>query len=163
MNKTRHLTYITMLAALAIVINLFESAFIPPIQFGIRFGLANIIALITIKMFTVKDMVVVNAMRVTIGNLLKGMIFGSPFWISFFGVVFSSLAIIVCHKMKSSMIFTSIMSAIFHSFGQVVMVMFFYNQANIIALLPVLVISSIGTGVLTGLVAAQVLKRIRIR
>lgn len=161
MNKTKKMVTLMMFSALAIIINLFESAFIPPIQFGIRFGLANIMALITIKMFGIKEMLVVNTLRVTIGNLLKGVIFGSPFWISFSGVVFSSIAIIVFHKLKTSLLFTSIMSAIFHSFGQVVMVMILYNQVNIIALLPILVISSVATGVLTGLIARESLKRIR--
>lgn len=161
MSKTKKMVTLMMFSALAIIINLFESAFIPPIQFGIRFGLANIMALITIKMFGIKEMLVVNTLRVTIGNLLKGVIFGSPFWISFSGVAFSSIAIIVFHKLKTSLLFTSIMSAIFHSFGQVVMVMILYNQVNIIALLPILVISSVATGVLTGLIARESLKRIR--
>ena len=161
MSKTKKMVTLMMFSALAIIINLFESAFIPPIQFGIRFGLANIMALITIKMFGIKEMLVVNTLRVTIGNLLKGLIFGSPFWISFSGVAFSSIAIIVFHKLKTSLLFTSIMSAIFHSFGQVVMVMILYNQVNIIALLPILVISSVATGVLTGLIARESLKRIR--
>lgn len=151
-----------MFAALAIVINLFESMFIPPVQFGIRFGLANIMALITIKLYGIKEMLIVNGFRLTIGNLLKGIIFGSPFWISFSGIFFSSIAIIVLHKLKSSLLFTSVISAIFHSFGQVLMVMFFYNQANVIALLPILIISSIGTGVLTGVVASESLKRIKV-
>ena len=161
MSKTKKMVTLMMFSALAIIINLFESAFIPPIQFGIRFGLANIMALITIKMFGIKEMLVVNTLRATIGNLLKGVIFGSPFWISFSGVAFSSIAIIVFHKLKTSLLFTSIMSAIFHSFGQVVMVMILYNQVNIIALLPILVISSVATGVLTGLIARESLKRIR--
>ena len=74
MSKTKKMVTLMMFSALAIIINLFESAFIPPIQFGIRFGLANIMALITIKMFGIKEMLVVNTLRVTIGNLLKGVI-----------------------------------------------------------------------------------------
>ena len=91
MNKTRRLTYVTMLSALSIVINLFESMFIPPIQFGIRFGLANIIALITIELFGVKEVLIVNTMRIVIGSLLRGVIFGSPFWISFGGYYYRQL------------------------------------------------------------------------
>lgn len=160
MNKTKNMVTLMMLSALAIVINLFESAFIPPIQFGIRFGLANIVALITIKLYGSKEMIIVNSLRVTIGNLLKGMIFGSPFWISFSGVTLSTIAIIVCDRLKTSILFTSIVSAIFHSLGQVIMVMFFYNQAGVVSLFPVLALTSIGTGILTGFVTKGVLKRI---
>ena len=54
MNKTKKLTYVTMLIALAIVINVAENAFLPELPLGIRFGLANIIALIAINLFSYK-------------------------------------------------------------------------------------------------------------
>ena len=161
LTKTQKLTYVTMLSALAIVINLIESYFIPPIQFGIRFGLANIIALITVEIFSVKEMFIVNAMRVVIGSLLRGVIFGTTFFISFGGVLLSTLTIAVLHKLHSSVWFMSMMSAIAHSLGQVFVVMFIYKQSGVIALFPLLAISSIATGVLTGFIAIECIKRFR--
>ena len=108
MTKTKRLSYVTMLSALSIVINLFESWFIPPVQFGIRFGLANIISLITIELFGIKELLIVNIMRILIGSLLRGIIFGSPFWISFGGILLSTIIIIILHKLKTSLSFTSI-------------------------------------------------------
>lgn len=160
-NKNKRLAYVTMLSALSIVINLFESWFIPPIQFGIRFGLANIISLVTINLFGVKELLIVNAMRVIIGSLLRGVIFGSPFWISAGGVILSTIAIIIAHKLKTSHIFMSILSALAHSLGQVIVVMGLYNQAGVIALFPILAISSVATGCLTGFVSRECLKRIK--
>lgn len=158
-SKVRRLTYVTMLSALAIVINLIESYFIPPIQFGIRFGLANIIALITIEILGTKEMIIVNAMRVTIGSLLRGVIFGTTFFISFGGVLLSTIIIVIMHKIKASLWFTSMMSAIFHSLGQVLVVMFIYRQEAVIAILPLLAVSSIATGILTGFIANECVKR----
>ena len=77
-NKTRRIVYLTLLSAMAITINILESTYIPALPYGIRFGLANIIALITVELFGVKEMLIVNMMRVVIGNLLRGLIFG--FW-----------------------------------------------------------------------------------
>lgn len=162
MNKTKKISYVAILSALAIVINLFESAFIPPIQFGIRFGLANIIALIAIELFSYKELIFVNGMRVTIGSLLRGMIFGSQFWISFTGVVLSTIVIMICHRFKTSLLFMSVMSAIAHTLGQVLMVMTLYSQVMIVSLFPLLAISSIATGILTGVVARECLRRVRI-
>ena len=158
-SKVRRLTYVTMLSALAIVINLVESYFIPPIQFGIRFGLANIIALITIEILGTKEMIIVNAMRVTIGSLLRGVIFGTTFFLSFGGVLLSTIIIVIMHKIKASLWFTSMMSAIFHSLGQVLVVMFIYRQEAVIAILPLLAVSSIATGILTGFIANECVKR----
>lgn len=162
MNNTKKISYVAILSALAIVINLFESAFIPPIQFGIRFGLANIIALITIELFGYKELIFVNGMRVTIGSLLRGMIFGTQFWISFMGVVLSTIVIMICHRFKTSLLFMSVMSAIAHTLGQVLMVMVLYSQVMIASLFPLLAISSVATGILTGFVAKECLRRVRV-
>ena len=95
MNKTRHFVYLTLLSAMAIVLNMVESVYIGALAFGIRVGLANIIALVTIRFLGVQDMIIVNLMRVIIGNLLRGLLFGSTFWISLGGVVLSSLVLIL--------------------------------------------------------------------
>ena len=153
-NQTKRLTYITMLSAMAIIINIFESVYLPIFPFGIRFGLANIIALVTIELFDAKAMISVNLMRVVIGNLLRGMLFGQTFWISLSGVVLSSIVLILCKKLlKLPLMSTSMLSAIGHSTGQVLMVMLFYKQAGMAAVLPYLFISAIPTGLLTGFTA----------
>ncbi len=160
-NRTRHFVYLTLLSAMAITLNLIESIYIGPIFLTLRIGLANIIALITIRILGVRDMIIVNVMRVMIGNLLRGMIFGSTFWIALGGVVLSSLTLIIMDRMKSSLMFTSIMSSIAHSLGQVLVVMMFYNQPAFAAILPYMLLGSIPMGFLTGYTAKLVLDRIR--
>ena len=160
-SSTKKFVYVTLLAAMAISINVLESTFIPAMPFGIRFGLANIIALITIEMFGVKEMLIVNTMRVVIGSLLRGTIFGSTFWISLTGVFISSLVIIICKKLlKLPIISTSMLSAIGHSVGQVLMVSFIYTQVSMVAIIPYLLMSAIPTGILTGYVALEANKRL---
>ena len=162
MSKTKKLTYVTMLSALAIVINLAENAFIPELPMGIRFGLANIIALVTISLFSSKEMLVVNIMRVTLGNLLAGTIFGTRFFIAMGGIIFSSVSLIITHKLKCSTIFSSIVSAFFHTFGQIMVVCYIYGTAYMLSAIPLYIISSVGTGILTGLIATGVLKRVKL-
>lgn len=148
-----------MLCAMAISLNLFESIYIGNIfPFGIRIGLANIIALITIEMFGIKEMLVVNVMRVFIGNLIRGLIFGSTFWIALGGVVLSSIALIITHKLKSSLIFSSVVCSVMHSLGQVLVVIMFYNQPRMIAIMPYLLLGSIPMGVITGIVSKNALR-----
>ena len=160
--KTKHFVYLALLSAMAITLSLIESIYIGPFLFGIlRIGLANIVALITIRLLGVKDMIIVNAMRAVISSLMRGMIFGSTFWISMGGVVLSSIVLIILDKLHSSLMFTSILSAIAHSAGQVIIVMFFYMQPGIAILLPYLLLGSIPMGILTGTVAHLVLKRIK--
>lgn len=159
MSETKRFVYVTMLCAMAISLNLFESIYIGNIfPFGIRIGLANIIALITIEMFGIKEMLVVNVMRVFIGNLIRGLIFGSTFWIALGGVVLSSIALIITHKLKSSLIFSSVVCSVMHSLGQVLVVIMFYNQPRMIAIMPYLLLGSIPMGVITGIVPKNALR-----
>lgn len=159
MSETKRFVYVTMLCAMAISLNLFESIYIGNIfPFGIRIGLANIIALITIEMFGIKEMLVVNVMRVFIGNLIRGLIFGSTFWIALGGVVLSSIALIITHKLKSSLIFSSVVCSVMHSLGQVLVVIMFYNQPRMIAIMPYLLLGSIPMGVITGIVSKNPLR-----
>lgn len=159
MSETKRFVYVTMLCAMAISLNLFESIYIGNIfPFGIRIGLANIIALITIEMFGIKEMLVVNVMRVFIGNLIRGLIFGSTFWIALGGVVLSSIALIITHKLKSSLIFSSVVCSVMHSLGQVLVVIMFYNQPRMIAIRPYLLLGSIPMGVITGIVSKNALR-----
>lgn len=160
MNNTKRYAMLAIYCALAIVINLVENAFLPPLYFGIRFGLANIISLITLKQMGFKDMCLVVLLRLTLGNLLKGTIFGTPFIISSLGLIFSSIIIVILDKFNASILFTSMMSSIFHTFGQLLAVCFIYNEINLVVILPVLIVSSLATGVLTGYITKEILRRI---
>lgn len=159
MNNTRRYTYLAIFSALAIVINIVENLFIPPFYFGIRFGIANIVSLLVLKKMGVLDLCIVVLLRLTLGNLLKGSIFGIPFWISSGGIILSTIIIIILNKLNSSILFTSMMSSIFHTFGQVLVVCFIYNSINLLALLPTLIITSLATGVITGILTKEILKR----
>ena len=161
-NSTRHFVWLTLLSAMAITLNLIESIYIGPILFGtLRIGLANIIALVTIKVLGVKEMIIVNAMRVMIGNLLRGTILGSTFWIAMGGVVLSSISLIVTDRLKSSLMFSSVISSICHSLGQVIVVSMFYSQPAFMVILPYFLLGSIPVGLLTGYTAKLMLERIK--
>lgn len=95
LSNTKRFTVLALLAAIAITLNILETTMIPPLMGVFRIGLANIMALVALRMLGVKEMLIVNAMRVLIGNLLTGTIFGSVFWISLAGVVLSSLILIL--------------------------------------------------------------------
>ena len=160
-SSVKRFTYLALLSAMAITLNLLETAMIPP-MFGVfRIGLANIIALVTIEILGVKEMIIVNLMRVIIGNLMSGRILGSSFWISFGGVLLSSIVLLVMHRLKASLMFTSVMSSIAHSIGQVAVVAFFYMTGYIAVILPYFLLLSIPTGLFTGFVAKIASERIK--
>lgn len=160
-DKTRHFIYLALLSAMAIVLSIIESVYIGPVFYMVRLGLANIIALITIRLMGAREMLIVNALRVFVSSLLRGMIFSSTFWISLGGTALSSLALILMDRQKASLMFSSIICSIMHTLGQVIVVSLFYMQAGMTAVLPYLLLGSIPMGILTGSIAQLVLNRIR--
>lgn len=163
MRKTKKLTTVTMLVAIAIIFHLVESMVPIPVPIpGFKFGLANIVGLIALYLFGFKTMLVVNVMRVVLASLLRGIIFGTPFWLSLAGVLLSSYAAYLAFRhTKLSIYGVSMVSALFHAAGQMIVVMIIYNQVLLSSFLPILFLLSIPTGILTGHIARLVLKRLK--
>lgn len=163
MNKTRKMTTLAMCIALAIVFHKIESQIpIPTPIVGYHLGLANIIGLIVLYKFDYKCMLGVNFLRVLFASLLNGMIFNYVFWMSFGGVLLSSLtAILLKSKSGLSVVGISVASSIAHCIGQIIIAMMIYNQGLIVTYLPFLLLPSIPTGIVTGSITLQVLKRLK--
>lgn len=151
-NRTRRLTILTMLLAMAITTSLIESQ----VEIGIpgaRLGIANVLGLIALSIFGVKEMLILNLMRVLIVGLMRGTLFFSPgFWISFCGTFLSSIFAILAYKSK---LFTDIgvssVSACFHNIGQVLFVSFLTSAPMLLfTYLPFMLILGIPTGLLSG-------------
>ena len=100
-------------------------------------------------------------MRVVFASLLRGVLFGTGFWLSLCGVILSSLACIIAYKKSPMSIFgVSVAGSVFHAIGQVIAVTFIYAQFFMQAILPLLILAGIPTGLLIAFIASQVLKRI---
>lgn len=155
------MTLVTMLLAGGVFIHMLEPA-VPLGVPGVKFGLANTIGLITLELFDEKTMIRVNLMRVLISTLLRGIIFGVGFWLSLFGVVLSTFAVIILRKTTPlSMIGLSVASATFHNIGQIIALIFINRIWAMIYYLPVLLLTGIPTGILTGYIVMQVLDRLK--
>lgn len=160
-SKTQALTLLTMLSAMAILIHTLEPA-VPIGIPGVKFGLANAIALICYYLFDTKRMFQLNGLRVLISSLLRGIFLGIGFWLSFSGVLLSSLAMILLRKTtKMSPVGISVGSALFHNIGQLGALIAINKTLGMIYWLPFMLFSAIPTGIITGYVALLVLKRFK--
>lgn len=160
-NKTQKMVFMALLSAIAVVLHSIEAMLQLPLPLGMKLGLANIIALVVIEFYGVKEMFIVNIFRVLVSGLLTGIFGQMPFFISCGGVFLSSLVLAIVKKLTDlPMISTSIIAAVFHNIGQVAVVSLFYAQPAIMSYVFILMASSIPTGILTGMCAIQILKRI---
>ena len=149
-----------ILTAGAIVIGIVES-FIPSIGIpGVKLGLANIIILITLYELGILEALFVNLARVFIVGLLRGTIFTMGFFMSLTGAIFSLGIMILLHLLtkKFSIVGVSVIGALFHVFGQILVAWLFLSTPYILFYLPVIAISAIITGVFVGIIANLVIK-----
>lgn len=161
MNESvKHFSYLSLLVALAVVVNLVENIFIPPLQFGIHIGLANVFGLIGLVWFGKKSLLTINIIRWLVASFLRGSFLSISFWVAGSGIMLSTLLLIILFSERYSFLFLSMIAAIAHTMGQLLVIILIYHQANIVVLFPLLLLSSLITGYCTGRVAQEALRRL---
>ena len=158
---TKKIAKLAMLLAISVVLSLIES-FIPifnGIAPGIKLGLANIVVLFAIFYFSFKDALYLSIARVFLMGILRTGLFSITFFFSLTGALFSLIMMFIVKKYtKLSVIGISVIGSIFHSIGQILVAVLFLSNTNIFYYLPVLLISSVITGVIVGMCAERILK-----
>ncbi len=145
--------------AIAIVLNIIESA-IPVIPVpGAKLGFANVVTLIVLYVYSFKDSSIITLSRVFLVALLTGKLLGPVFYMSFAGSVLAMLAMGLFKKSNFfGILGVSVLGSVFHCIGQVIGGYFVIGSTAIILYLPIMLFLSIPAGVVTGLIAQRFLK-----
>ena len=159
MQKTRKMTLLANFLAIAIVLNIIESA-IPVIPVpGAKLGFANVVTLIVLYVYTFKDSSILTIARVLLVSLLTGKLLGPVFYMSISGAILALLAMGIFKKMNFfGILGVSVLGSVFHCLGQVIGGYFVIGSTAIVLYLPVMLFLSIPAGVVTGLIAQRFLK-----
>ena len=158
--KVQKIALIATLTASAVVIGIIES-FIPSIGIpGIKLGLANIVILVTLYELGIIEAIFVNVLRVVLVSLIGGTIMSMGFVMSLTGAIFSLGIMILFYLVvkKFSIIGVSVIGAIFHVIGQILIAMIYLGTSGIVYYLPFIAISAIVTGVIVGIVSQLIIK-----
>jgi heptaprenyl diphosphate synthase len=153
--------YFGVFTALALIFSHVETLI--PIHIGIpgvKLGLANLVVVIALYRIGVKEAYVLSIVRV----ILAGFLFGNLFAIlySLAGGLLSLTVMAFFKKTdKFSVLGVSMAGGVFHNIGQLIMATIVLESLSITYYLPVLMISGIVTGLLIGIVANEMLKRVR--
>lgn len=153
--------YFGVFTALALIFSYVETLI--PIHIGIpgvKLGLANLIVVIALYRMGLREAYVLSVVRV----ILAGFLFGNLFAIlySLAGGLLSLTVMVFLKKTeKFSVLGVSMAGAVFHNIGQLIMAAIVLESLSITYYLPVLMISGIVTGLLIGIVANEMLKRVR--
>ena len=154
-------TRLSMLLALSVALNIIETSlpllngYIP----GLRLGLANIVTLFILYQFGLKDALYIGILRVFLVGILRTGIFSTTFFFSLTGVLLSILFMYLTKRfLNLSIIGVSIIGSIAHSTGQVLASIFVLQMSSMIYYLPWLLLFSIPTGILVGILCKQLVK-----
>lgn len=156
--KTKDITKIAILTAICVVISIIESCFtfIGDIIPGLKLGLANIVVIFTLYEYDFKTAFIVSLIRVLVVALLRTG-FGINFFFSLSGAILSIFTMMLVKKTKLSIIGVSIVGSLSHSIGQVIIGIIFLSNYNVIYYLPYLLLFSIPTGIIIGIISKKMI------
>ena len=159
--KLSSMVFVSVMAALSMGLYALESL-IPPIipVPGVKLGLSNVITLICIYIIGTKKAFAVLIIRIFLSSLL----FGQPVSLVFslFGGVlsFAVMALLKRFFDKSNIWAISVFGAFSHNFGQIIAAVLITSELSVAYYFLFLVISSVVTGVFTGICAQTAIKKL---
>ena len=159
-SKTSQLILIALMSAISLGLYALENL-IPPIVPvpGVKLGLANIVTLVCMYILDTRSAFVVLLVRILISTLL----FGQPvsFVFSLFGGVLSFLTMAFLKRFmdKSNIWAISVFASFAHNAGQIIAAIIITGEYTVAYYFLFLVISSVITGVFTGVSAQTVIKK----
>ncbi len=155
--KLKKILMLTMLLTISIVASLLDSL-VPIPVLGVKLGIGNIVVLLMIYKFSVKETLLVLILRVLVVSFIRGNFLSLPFYMSISGAMSSFIIMYSLSKVKVlSVITVSVFGALFHCIGQIVVAVFTFGSINILYYLPIMMILSILTGILTGYIAIKLI------
>lgn len=157
---TKHLAMMGLLTALAIICGYVEMLL--PVSLGIpgvKLGLANIVIVFALYRLRPLEAFLINVLRIVLVSLMFGNL--SVMLYSLAGGIFSFLVMELLKRTgKFSIYGVSIAGGVFHNIGQLIVAMLVLETASLVYYGPVLLLSGLVTGMLIGITAKEILKRI---
>ena len=150
-----------MFTALAMIFSYVEVLI--PINFGIpgmKLGLANLVVVVSLYTMGAPMAFAISMIRI----MLVSMTFGSlsAMLYSMAGGLLSFAGMVLLIKIRNlSVVGISVVGGVLHNVGQILVAIAVVENINLISYLPPLLIAGTITGMLIGIVASQVIPRIR--
>ena len=161
--KTRKLTTLSMLTAIALTIFMVEAQ-IPPLTPvpGIKMGLSNIITVFIVFAMGPKEAAAVLFVRIFLGAVFAGN-FSTILYSGAGGALAIGVTILARKILTPKQIWIAgILGAIAHSLGQMAVAVAVTLTPGLLAYLPVMILIGIFTGAFTGLCAQFLVERLKL-
>lgn len=157
MQEHRKTVILSLYLATACVVHVLENMIpIPAPLPGLKLGLANMVSVIVLYQFGWLCSLRIACLRVVIGALFGGMMFGPAFFLSFGGAIGSVVLMAFIHgrwPMQFSMVGISIWGAVAHQLMQIVLAAIIVSSLSVLWYLPYLLFTAVPVGMATGAAA----------
>lgn len=156
--ETKEITRMGMLVALGMLLSYVETLlpqFIPVP--GIKLGLANSAVLFALYFLSVRDALIVSALRVFLSSVLFGNVLS--FLYSASGALLSLLVMAAIKRAGGKPVTVSIVGALTHNGAQLIIAMLLTKSTALIYYLPPLVLSGGITGYVIGIITDKLIER----
>jgi len=156
MNKTQVMVLTALIFAAALVLSIVEST-LPPLPIavpGVKFGLSNIAVMYALFFLGKKQAYTIAVLKTLFVFVTRGFVAAC---LSFAGGILSitiMILLLYIFREKVTYLVISIFGAVFHNIGQFIVIALLYTGMNMIAYLPVLLVS----GLIAGIVTSTLLK-----
>ena len=161
MTKSRKLSVLALLTSLALILSYIET-FVPTIIPGAKLGLANIMTLVILVIFGLKEALAIMLLRTTISAMLfttlSTLMYSLPAGLVSLLVMYYLLKLF---KDESALVSVSMISAVSHNLTQLVVAIVVLEQVRIAYLLPWLVLMAVPTGLFVGYLAIVMIRYIK--
>ena len=159
--NVKKLTLLALYTTIALTIFVVESA-IPtllPIP-GVKLGLANVITLWLLMHTDWKDTLMVLLMRILLASIFAGQMVSFSYSLCGGLLCFAVMTIAIRLLGKRAIVLISILGALFHNLGQILIAIVILQSLSILTYQPILAISAVVTGTFTGLCAHFAAKKL---
>ena len=163
-HKTKKTVVLAIMGALAIVLSTLENLILPAMPFlppGAKPGLSNIVTMFVAGTFGIGATFYVIFIKSLFVLVTRGM---SAFVISLAGGILSGIVMTVLIRMKFesiSYIGISVLAAVSHNIGQLIMSVIYSGTIALVNYLPVLLVFGVISGLITGIIICISMPKIK--
>lgn len=155
---------LSLLLAAGIVLYMIESLYFPPLPIpGAKLGLANIVTLLILALYSWRDCIFNVVARTVLGSLITGTFLTPPFFFSLVGAAASTMAMIIVYKLlfgRFSLVGVSLVGAVAHNLAQLWLALYILGHVGIFLQLSLLIWIAVATGTFNGVVANYTARRV---
>ncbi|MBN2415758.1 Gx transporter family protein [bacterium] len=159
----KKIVYIAVMTAFASVLFIIENLVSLPLPW-LRLGLANVMTLLALKWWGLKEGLLITLLRVLVGGLLSGRFLQPLFWMALSGGIGAALGMWLLFQFRRwfSLVGISVFGAVVKNAIQLAGAYLLLGmQAGVLTLLPLILFSSLVSGALIGLLGGLLDRSLR--